>query len=92
MRGHWSEQDGSPIERRKLSNSRRKKDIKKNKVGNGNYSTAISNAEKTHADSRESSERTRDQANKSTGRMPWHQEPKKDVVNCEKPWGAVSKH
>ena len=28
----------------------------------------------------------RDQANKSIGRMPWHQEPKKDVVNCEKPW------
>ena len=23
--------------------------------------------------------------------MPWHQEPTKDVVNCEKPWGAVSK-
>ena len=38
----------------KLSNSRRKKDIKKKIVGNVNYSTAISNAEKTHADSRES--------------------------------------
>ena len=46
---------------------------------------------RTHADSKESVERTRDQANKSTGRMPWHQEPKKDAVNCEKPWGAVSK-
>ena len=32
------------------------------------------------------------QANKSIGWMPWHQEPKKDAVNCEKPWGAVSKH
>ena len=33
-----------------------------------------------------------DQANKSTGWMPWHQEPKKDVASCEKPWGAASKH
>ena len=33
-----------------------------------------------------------DQAKKSIGRMPWHQEPKKDAVNCEKPWGAVSEH
>ena len=24
------------------------------------------------------------QANKSTGRMPWHQEPKKDVTSCDK--------
>ncbi len=24
------------------------------------------------------------QAKKSAGRMPWHQEPKKDVVSCEK--------
>ena len=31
-----------------------------------------------------------DQANKSVGWMPWHQEPKKDVVSCEKPWGAAS--
>ena len=23
--------------------------------------------------------------------MPWHQEPKKDVVSCEKPWGAANK-
>ena len=22
--------------------------------------------------------------------MPWHWEPKKDVINCEKPRGAVS--
>ncbi len=27
-----------------------------------------------------------DQAKKSIGWMPWHQEPKKDVVNCDKPW------
>ena len=25
-----------------------------------------------------------DQAKKSVGRMPWHQEPKKDVISCEK--------
>ena len=23
--------------------------------------------------------------------MPWHQEPKKDATNCEKPRGAVSR-
>ena len=23
--------------------------------------------------------------------MPWHQEPKKDAVNCEKPRGAVNR-
>ena len=29
-------------------------------------------------------------AKKSAGRMPWHWEPKKDVINCDKPRGAVS--
>ena len=24
--------------------------------------------------------------------MPWHQEPMKDVVSCDKPWGAASRH
>ena len=24
------------------------------------------------------------QAKKGAGRMPWHQEPKKDVISCEK--------
>ena len=31
------------------------------------------------------------QAKKSTGRMPWHQEPKKDVTSCDKPRGAANK-
>ena len=31
------------------------------------------------------------QAIKSAGRMPWHWEPKKDVVSCEKLWGAASR-
>ena len=31
------------------------------------------------------------QATKSTGRMPWHQEPTKDATNCDKPRGAVNK-
>ena len=31
------------------------------------------------------------QATKSTRGMPWHREPKKDVTNCEKLRGAVSK-
>ena len=33
----------------------------------------------------------KDQAKKSVWRMPWHQEPKKDVVSCEKLWGVASK-
>ena len=32
------------------------------------------------------------QAKKSTRRMPWHQEPKKDVTSCDKPRGAANKH
>ena len=32
------------------------------------------------------------QGTKSKGRMPWHREPTKDVVSCEKPRGAASKH
>ena len=32
------------------------------------------------------------QANKSIRRMPWHQEPMKDVISCEKLWGAANKH
>ena len=32
------------------------------------------------------------QANKSTRRMPWHQEPKKDVTSCDKLRGAANKH
>ena len=31
------------------------------------------------------------QANKSTRRMPWHQEPKKDVTSCDKLRGAANK-
>ena len=31
------------------------------------------------------------QATKSARGMPWHWEPMKDVVNCDKPWGVVSK-
>ena len=31
------------------------------------------------------------QATKSTRGMPWHQEPMKDVTNCDKLRGAVSK-
>ena len=34
----------------------------------------------------------RSQANKSTGRMPWHQLPTKDAAICEKPRGAESEH
>ena len=30
------------------------------------------------------------QAKKSAGRMPWHREPMKDVISCEKPWGDAN--
>ena len=30
------------------------------------------------------------QAKKSIRRMPWHQEPKKDVTSCDKLWGAAN--
>ena len=32
------------------------------------------------------------QATKSTGWMPWHHTPKKDVASCEKQRGAASRH
>ena len=36
--------------------------------------------------------RRKNQATKSTGWMPWHHQPKKDVASCEKLRGAASKH
>ena len=33
-----------------------------------------------------------DQVTKGAGWMPWHWTPKKDVVSCEKPRGAASRH
>ena len=35
--------------------------------------------------------RLKGQAKKSTWRMPWHQEPMKDVISCEKLRGAANK-
>ena len=37
-------------------------------------------------------ERTSDQATKSTGRMPWHQEPKKDAISCDKLRGTANRY
>ena len=37
-------------------------------------------------------ERLKCQANKGAGRMPWHWEPMKDVISCEKLRGAANKH
>ena len=34
---------------------------------------------------------TTGQAKKSARGMPWHQEPTKDVISCEKPRGAANK-
>ena len=33
----------------------------------------------------------RSQATKGIRRMPRRQEPKKDAISCEKPWGTASK-
>ena len=33
----------------------------------------------------------KDQANKSARGMPWHQEPMKDVISCDKLRGAANK-
>ena len=30
------------------------------------------------------------QATKGARRMPWHWEPMKDVVSCDKPWGGAN--
>ena len=32
------------------------------------------------------------QATKGAGRMPWHWEPMKDVISCDKLRGAANKH
>ena len=36
--------------------------------------------------------RIKGQAIKSIGRMPWHQEPKKDVTSCDKLRVAANRH
>ena len=33
---------------------------------------------------------TTGQAKKGAGRMPWHQEPKKDATSCDKPGGTAN--
>ena len=40
----------------------------------------------------ESSKKDNGQAKKGAGRMPWHWEPKKDVISCDKPLGVANKH
>ena len=53
-------------------------------------------AEEEKSDSRAIIQRTKGfehkgQAKKGAGRMPWHWEPMKDVVNCDKLRGVVSR-
>ena len=40
---------------------------------------------------REPKKKHNGQATKSTGRMPWHWEPMKDVVSCDKLRGAANR-
>ncbi len=35
---------------------------------------------------RDCTDKSLDQANKSIWWMPWHQEPTKDVISCDKLW------
>ena len=58
----------------------------KGKRENKGGSVAQKGNRKGHAEAKE------DQAKKSTGRMPRHRTPMKDVVSCEKLWGAASRH
>ena len=37
-------------------------------------------------------ELSKDQANKSARGMPWHQEPMKDVISCDKLRGVANEH
>ena len=60
-----------------------KKTIRKKLSGNENYKYLINNQEN-------SEQEANGKAKKSAGRMPWHWEPKKDAINCDKPRGAVS--
>ena len=46
--------------------------------------------EKKIRDDQATSSMERDQAKKGAGRMPWHQEPKKDVTSCEKLRGGAN--
>ena len=50
-----------------------------------NYKYLINNQENSEHE-------TNGKANKSAGRMPWHWEPMKDVINCDKLRGVVSTH
>ena len=42
--------------------------------------------------SRRKDRKNKGQANKSIGRMPWYQEPMKDVISCEKLWGDANSY
>ena len=50
------------------------------KKGNNTYSYNSVEAQVENKDLKQ-----RGQVRKSTWRMPWHQEPKKDVISCDKP-------
>ena len=50
-----------------------------------NYKYLINNQENSEHE-------TNGKANKSAGRMPWHWEPMKDVINCDKLRVVVSTH
>ena len=55
------------------------------RVKNYKYFELTTNSKRT-----QESKEANGKAKKSAGRMPWHWEPKKDAINCDKPRGAVS--
>ena len=54
------------------------------------YETQAIQEERREPSDREITDR-KVQANKSIRRMPWHQEPMKDVISCDKLRGAANK-
>ena len=62
-----------------------KNDINRYRVKNYKYNELTTNSKRT-----QEKQEANGKAKKSAGRMPWHWEPKKDVINCDKPRVAVS--
>ena len=57
----------------------------------GNYKYIFERV-KTQQSQKEDRIRNKGQATKGAGRMPWHWEPKKDVVSCDKLRGVANRH
>ena len=59
---------------------------------NGTVECSFRRKPQTAAGNGTDAEFDEDQANKSARGMPWHQEPMKDVISCDKLRGAANEH